>query len=434
MSLADDTPPIAGPTDPLDATAFDAVVIGAGPAGLMAAEQIAAAMDPGGNTVLVVEGKPSLGRKFLMAGKSGLNLTRDEPPEPFLAAFAEAAPRLAPILAEFGADAVRDWAEGLEQEVFTGTSQRVFPKAMKASPLLRAWLRRLSGQGVVTRTRWRWTGWQDAPGTGGDAAQTRRGLTFDTPEGPVTLTPRVVVLALGGASWPRLGSDGAWVPLLKQAGVGVAPLRPANAGLSAGWSPHMAKHFGRPVKGVALMAGATRSRGEFVVTKTGLEGGGIYTISGPVRDGADLQIDLCPDWPLDKVASRLARPRGKQSQTNHIRKALGLDAVKLALLQEFGRPLPDTRDAADLARLVKALPVAHAGLRPLDEAISTAGGVRWDGLDDDLMLTALPGVFAVGEMLDWEAPTGGYLLTACLATGRRAGRAAARRLQDAKAG
>lgn len=394
----------------------DALVIGGGPAGLMAAEELSRA----GHRVLVADARPSLGRKFLMAGKSGLNLTRDEDDARFLAAYEEASAPLAPMLADFGPRAVVSWAEGLEQEVFTGTSLRVFPKAMKASPLLRAWLARLAGQGVETRTRWRWTGFAE----GG-------AVCFEAPDGPLTLRPRVTVLALGGASWPRLGSDGAWVGALKEAGVAIAPLRPANAGLAVDWSDHMTRHHGAPVKGVALLAQGDNgqrhlSRGEFVITARGLEGGGVYSISKPVREGARLCLDLCPDLGAERVAERLSRPRGKQSRANHIRKALGLDPVKLALLQEFGRPLPE--EAGDLAALIKALPVAHQGLRPIEEAISTAGGIRWDALDEDLMLRALPGVFAVGEMLDWEAPTGGYLLTACLATGRHAGRAAAARL------
>ncbi|SNT05548.1 TIGR03862 family flavoprotein [Tropicimonas sediminicola] len=386
-----------------------ALVVGAGPAGLMAAEAIA----DSGVPVIVTEAKPSIGRKFLMAGKSGLNLTKDEDPETFLDAYGPAAPRLAPMLAEFGPRAVCEWAEALGQPVFTGTSGRVFPVAMKASPLLRAWAARLAGKGVTLRTRWRWRGWE-----GGVAV-------FDTPDGVRQVKAARTVLALGGASWARLGSDGAWAPWLEAAGVGLAPFAPANAGLVVEWSAPMARHFGAPVKGIALSAGDVRSRGECVVSARGLEGSGVYAICRPVREGAALTLDLLPDWTLEKVAERLARPRGRQSMGNHLRKALRLDPVSQALLMEFARPLPEAPEA--LARVVKALPVRHAGLRPLDEAISTAGGVLWSSVDAGLALTALPGVHVAGEMLDWEAPTGGYLLTACLATGRWAGRAAAGR-------
>ncbi len=390
----------------------DALVIGAGPAGLMAAEALARR----GLRVVIADAKPSVGRKFLMAGKSGLNLTHSEPGEDFAAAYAEAAPRLSEILAAFGPEAVQDWAKGLGQEVFTGTSGRVFPVTMKASPLLRAWMGRLGAKGVEVRTRHRWTGW-----AGEDAL-------FNTPEGPVRIAARVTVLALGGASWARLGSDGAWAPVLAARGVGLAAFRPANMGLAVGWSAHMARHFGAPVKGVALMAGDLRERGEFVVSVRGLEGGGIYAVSRAVREGADLLLDLAPDRTVDDVAARLGHPRGKDTLANHLRKRLGLDPVRLALLMEFGRPLPDS---GALATLIKALPVRHAGPRPMDEAISTAGGVRWDAVDEGLMLRALPGVYVAGEMLDWEAPTGGYLLNACFATGRWAGLAAATRALSA---
>ncbi|WP_243695854.1 TIGR03862 family flavoprotein [Rhodovulum marinum] len=390
-----------------------ALVIGAGPAGLMAAEALGAAGIP----AVIAEAKPSPARKFLMAGKSGLNLTKAEPFDSFLSAYAEAAHRLRPMLAAFGPDDVCAWAEGLGQPVFTGSTGRVFPRAMKASPLLRAWLRRLDGYGATLRPGWRWTGWDGGA------------VRFDTPEGARAVRPGVTILALGGASWARLGSDGRWTGALSGAGVPLAPFAPANAGLAVEWSAPMARQFGQPVKGVALRAGdGPWHRGEFVISAKGLEGGGIYALSRPLREGAPLMADLLPDWPLDKVVARLARPRGKASLTNHLRKALGLDPARLALLMEFGRPLPE---GADLAALVKALPIAHSGPRPLDEAISTAGGVRWDAVDAGLMLTARPGTFLAGEMLDWEAPTGGYLITACLATGRWAGQAAARRLQAA---
>jgi uncharacterized flavoprotein (TIGR03862 family) len=384
---------------------MDALVIGAGPAGLMAAEELARA----GRRVVVAEAKPSVGRKFLMAGKSGLNLTKDEGLQAALRAYAEASGALAPILAAFGPAEVQAWARGLGQEVFTGSSGRVFPVAMKASPLLRAWLGRLGGLGVEIRTRHRWTGWEDGA------------FAFETPGGQVVERPGVAVLAPGGASWARLGSDGAWAPLLAAQGVALAPFAGANAGLRVEWSPQMARHFGAPVKGVELVAGAQRVRAEFVVSARGLEGGGIYAVSRAVRDGAALALDLAPGRSEPALAARLAAPRGKESVANFLRKRLGLDPVKIALLREWGGPLPE---GAALAALVKRLPVGHAGMRPIDEAISTAGGVRWEAVDAGLMLKALPGVFVAGEMLDWEAPTGGYLLTACLATGRWAGRAA----------
>ncbi len=389
-----------------------AVVIGAGPAGLMAAEQLARA----GHSVLVAEAKPSVARKFLMAGKSGLNLTKDEPFETLIQSYDEAADWLLPMLAEFDAQAVQDWARGLGQELFTGSTGRVFPTVMKASPLLRAWLARLSEAGVEIRTRWRWTGWQ------GDV------LTFDTPDGEHSLTASATILAMGGASWARLGSDGNWATPLADKGVQITPFAPANAGLLVDWSDQMASHFGAPIKGVALQAGSLHTRGEAVISARGLEGGGIYTICKAVRDGAPLTLDLMPDVSQDDVAQRLSKPRGKASLSNHIRKVLKLGPTRTALLMEFGRPIPSAPDA--LAQLIKSLPVHHAGPRPMDEAISTAGGVSRAALTDGLMLTALPGVFCAGEMLDWEAPTGGYLLTACLATGRWAGRSAVDRLRQ----
>jgi uncharacterized flavoprotein (TIGR03862 family) len=383
------------------------VVIGAGPAGLMAAAELAAA----GCAVTVAEAKPSVGRKLLLAGKSGLNLTRDQPFDDFVAAYAEAADWLRPMLAEFGPAEVQDWARNLGQALFTGSTGRVFPAAMKASPLLRAWLLQLDGAGVRFLTRWRWAGWDgDAP-------------AFDTPDGRQSLATDVTVLALGGASWARLGSDGAWAPLLAARGVGLAPFAPANAGLRVDWSAHMAPLFGQPLKGVAFHAGALVSRGEAVISAHGLEGGGIYSICRAVREGHALSVDLAPDLGVDQIAARLARAPAKASIATVLRKALKLDPTRMALVQEFARPLP--RDPATLAAILKALPVGHAGLRPMDQAISTAGGVPRAALTDGLMLKAVPGVYCAGEMLDWEAPTGGYLLTGCLATGRWAGRAAA---------
>ncbi|RWR33554.1 TIGR03862 family flavoprotein [Sinirhodobacter populi] len=384
-----------------------ALVIGGGPAGLMAAEELARA----GHRTVLVEAKPTLARKFLMAGKSGLNLTRDQSPDTFHAAYRG---DFGDILADFGPAEAMDFARGLGIDLFTGSTGRVFPTGMKASPMLRAWILRLTGLGVQIRTRWRWIGFE------GDR------LTFDTPGGPVSEKPAVTVLALGGASWPRLGSDAAWVPWLADRGVAIAPFRPANMGFVIPWSEHMTPHLGQPVKGVALRTPEHLSRGEFVLSARGIEGGGVYALSAEVRDGAPLTLDLMPDATEAVIARRLARIPAKESTTNRLRKGLGLDPVKLALLNEWGRPLPS--DPTALARRVKGLMVPHRGPRPLAEAISSAGGIRREAVTADLELRALPGIFAAGEMLDWEAPTGGYLLTGCLATGRHAGRAAASRL------
>ena len=383
----------------------DVAVIGAGPAGLMAAGAAARS----GARVVILDHMPSPARKFLMAGKSGLNITRVEDPACFRAAYSDAAPRLAPMLDAFGPAEVTAWMEGLGQPAFTGSTGRVFPVAMKASPLLRAWLARLDAAGVALHRRWRFLGWED-------------GLDFATPDGPARLSPRATVLALGGASWRRLGSDGAWAGLPGLA-AHAAPFAPSNAGLRVAWSAHMAPHLGQPLKAMRLTAGGIASRGEIVLSARGIEGGGLYPLTPALRGGAPLWLDLKPDLTEGEIAARLAR-RGKASLSSHLRRALRLTPAQVALLHEMARPLP--AGPATLAALIKALPVSHDGPRPLDEAISTAGGLRWDALDGDLMLRDRPGTFACGEMLDWEAPTGGYLLTACLATGAWAGAAAAR--------
>ncbi|WP_158964815.1 TIGR03862 family flavoprotein [Chachezhania sediminis] len=384
-----------------------ALVIGGGPAGLMAAEVLCEA----GISVTVAEQMPTMGRKLLMAGKSGLNLTKAEAFETFLLAYEDAAPALRPALEAFGPEAVQDWARGLGETLFTGSTGRVFPVGMKASPLLRAWLGRLSGQGVVLRTRWRWE------------AFTSAGSRFATPDGPREITPDVTVLALGGASWPRLGSDGAWAGALAP----LTPFAPANCGFRHTWSAHMEPHFGAPVKAVALRTGHRETRGEFVLTRDGIEGGAVYTLSRVLRGGAALSLDLAPDLQVSDIAARLAAVRRGESLSNRLRKALKLDPVKRALLNELGRPLP--ADPEGLAARVKALSLPLTGPMDMARAISTAGGVPFDRLTPDLMLRDRPGTFLAGEMIDWEAPTGGYLLTACLATGRCAGRAAATWIQ-----
>lgn len=397
----------------------DALVIGGGPAGLAAAE----ALIHSGAAPLIVEAKPSLGRKFLMAGKSGLNLTKDEGPEAFLAAFrtSEGAPPepLLRALRAFGPAETSDWARGLGRTLFTGSSGRVFPVEMKASPLLRAWLARLAAGGAELRTRWRWTGWRD------DA------FLFETPEGPASVRAGAAVLALGGASWPRLGSDAAWVPALAEAGGEIAPFRPANMGFDVAWSRHMAERFaGAPVKPVRLGIGSAEAKGECVVTAAGIEGGAVYALSSAIRDalgadGADVSLDLAPDRDRADLAAALSRPRGRASLAEHLRKRARISGVKAALLRELA---PETLgDAEAMAAAIKAAPLRVLRPRPMEEAISSAGGLRWSSLTPDFELKSRPGVFAAGEMLDWEAPTGGYLLTACLATGRAAGRAAGRR-------
>ena len=371
----------------------------------MAAEELARA----GRRVVICEAKPTAGRKFLMAGKSGLNVTRDEAPAAFASQYDS--DWLAPMLAEFGPQQVMEWCRELGQEVFAGSSGKVFPLAMKGSPLLRAWLARLAGLGVEVRTGWRWAGFAG------------RALRFQPAAGERMVEPAVTVLALGGASWARLGSDAAWVPWLREMGVEVAPFRPANMGFGVDWSPHMARFFGQPVKGAALCVAGRRERGEFVVSARGLEGGGIYAVSRALREGAALVLDLMPDVTHADLAARWARMKPGASTANRLRK-LGMSAAAVALVMEFGRDQP--------LQAVKHLPVPLTGPRPLDEAISVAGGVTRAAVTEALELRALPGVFVCGEMLDWEAPTGGYLLTGCWATGRWAGRAAVRTLRLAE--
>ncbi|QLQ24603.1 MAG: TIGR03862 family flavoprotein [Dechloromonas sp.] len=388
-------------------------IVGGGPAGLMAAERLAAV---DGLEVAIFDAMPTLGRKFLMAGKGGMNITHAEPLAAFTARYGDRAAILAPLLDAFGPQALRDWIHGLGVDTFVGTSGRVFPTEMKAAPLLRAWLHRLRQAGVRTHVRHRWLGW------GGDGA-----LRFATPEGEFARVADATVLALGGGSWPQLGSDAAWVPLLEARGVAVAPLRPANCGFDVAWSEHLATRFaGAPVKAVAASAGGSFVPGEFNVTAGGIEGGLVYALSAPLRDAlerdgrATLVLDLAPGRPVEKLAADLARPRGRDSLASHLRRRAGIDGVKAGLLREFGG-IDGSTAAVALAAAIKALPVPLVAPRPLAEAISTAGGIDFAALDERLMLRDLPGVFCAGEMLDWEAPTGGYLLTACLATGRAAG-------------
>ena len=387
-------------------------IIGGGPAGLMAAEMLAAA---GGLAVTVFDAMPSVGRKFLMAGKGGMNITHAEPLADFVSRYGERADQIAPLLDAFGPSALREWIRGLGIETFVGTSGRVFPTEMKAAPMLRAWLHRLRSQGVHFHVRHRWLGWADNQ------------LRFATPAGEIAVEADAVVLALGGGSWAKLGSDGRWVPLLLERGVSVAPLRPSNCGFDVAWTPYFSERFaGEPVKAVVASIGPQRQQGEFNITATGIEGGLIYALSAPLRDAlardgqAALTLDLAPGRSLEKLTAELSRPRGRDTLANHLRRRAGIEGVKAALLREFC-PAETLNAAASLAAAIKALPLPVTATRPIDEAISTAGGVAFEGLDEHLMLRGQPGVFCAGEMLDWEAPTGGYLLTACLASGRAAG-------------
>jgi uncharacterized flavoprotein (TIGR03862 family) len=392
-------------------------IIGAGPAGLMAAE----VLSQGGAVVTVYDAMPSVGRKFLLAGRGGLNLTHSEALPQFLERYREAMPRLAPAISAFPPDALRAWSEALGQATFVGSSGRVFPQTFKASPLLRAWLRRLDATGVQFTLRHRWTGWD------GDGR-----LLFQTPDGPRTVAASATVLALGGASWPLLGSDGTWVEALAARGVAISPLKPANGGFTVDWSGVFRDRFeGHPLKSVTLSFGAHSVRGEAVITRAGIEGGAVYALSADLREAilasgqATLNIALRPDIEASELAVRLSTPRGKQSFSNFLRKAAHLPPVSVGLLQEAaiasGASLASL-SAESLAGLINAVPVRLNGLAPIARAISTAGGISFDEIDADFMIRRLPGVFAAGEMLDWEAPTGGYLLQASFATGAAAGR------------
>ncbi|MGX9862607.1 TIGR03862 family flavoprotein [Pseudomonas moraviensis] len=389
-------------------------VIGGGPAGLMAAEVLSQA----GVRVDLYDGMPSVGRKFLLAGVGGMNITHSEAYPAFLARYAERAPQIAPLLRAFDADALCRWIHELGIETFIGSSGRVFPTDMKAAPLLRAWLKRLRDSGVVIHTRHRWLGW-DANGA----------LRIASPEGEFSVNPDATLLALGGGSWSRLGSDGAWMLPLEQRGVDLAPLQPSNCGFEVkAWSDLMVSKFaGAPLKNIAIGLNDDIPRlGECVITATGIEGSLIYALSAPIREAinrygaAVIHIDLLPGRPVDKLQAALSKPQGSRSMAKHLHSQVGVDGVKAALLRE----LTDAETFADpalLARAIKALPLTLVKTRPLDEAISSAGGVRFEAMDERLMLKALPGVFCAGEMLDWEAPTGGYLLTGCFASGRAAG-------------
>ena len=408
-------------------TASTVAVIGGGPAGLMAAEQLAAH----GVRVDLYDAMPSVGRKFLLAGKGGMNLTHSEPADAFVARYGKRADRLAPMLQAFDADALRRWAHALGIDTFVGSSGRVFPTDMKAAPLLRAWLNRLREHGVHFHMRHRWLGWDDVGR-----------LRFATPDGERFVAPDATVLALGGGSWARLGSDGAWLPLLAARGIATAALQPANCGFDADWSEHFRTRFaGEPVKGVtaSCMAadGALHSRhGEFVVTAGGVEGSLVYALSSLLRDritadgSATLTLDLAPGKSAERVLEEVAHPRGARSLSSHLQSRVGIAGVKAGLLRE-ALSKEAFADMRVLAQAIKALPIRLTAPRPIDEAISSAGGVCFEALDEYLMLDAMPGVFCAGEMLDWEAPTGGYLLTACFASGRQAGLGALRHLQSA---
>jgi len=387
-------------------------IIGGGPAGLMAAEVISTH----DVNVDLYDSMPSLGRKFLMAGKSGLNVTHSEPFEGFVARYGKRRPQIEPMLKKFGPDQLRQWARDLGIETFVGTSGSVFPVGMKASPLLRAWLKRLNDSGVTVHPRHKWTGWLPD-----------KSLHFESPSGDVIVKADAVVLALGGGSWSRLGSDGAWASWLTQVGAQVERLRPSNCGFDVAWSKHFRERFeGHPIKSVVLSFDSFRQRGEFIVTKEGVEGSLIYAASSLLRDEIEergkavMMLDLAPDRSHEWLVERLSRPRGSRSMASHLEKTVNIKGVKAGLLHEFVSK-EDFSHLQSLAHFIKNLPIPLIATRPLDEAISSAGGVRFESLDENLMLRSMPGVFCAGEMLDWEAPTGGYLITACMASGYTAG-------------
>ncbi|HYD30322.1 MAG TPA: TIGR03862 family flavoprotein [Azospirillaceae bacterium] len=410
---------------PLSSLDVPVAIVGGGPAGLMAATVLADA----GIAATVFDAMPTVGRKLLLAGRGGLNLTHSEPLDRFLGRYGEHQDTFARLIGRFTPDDLRAFAAGFGVETFVGSSGRVFPVGLKASTLLRAWLRRLGGQGVSLRTRHRWQG------VDGDGR-----LLFTTPDGPLAVRTRAAVLALGGASWPRTGSDGGWVPVLEGMGVDVAPLRPSNVGFEVPWSDHFReKNEGQPVKSIGLSFAGRMVRGEVVVTRDGIEGGAVYALSGPLRDAieregwAQLDIDLKPDLSDQALLERLRqRPRAAESLSTYLRKVVNLSGTSLALLHEFAAK-DELKTAVGLARNLKALPMMLTGIRPIDRAISSAGGVRFDAVGDTLMLKARPGVFVAGEMLDWEAPTGGYLLQGCFALGRAAGEAAKGWLEESAA-
>jgi uncharacterized flavoprotein (TIGR03862 family) len=396
-------------------------VIGGGPAGLMAAEILL----QGGAHVDLHDSMPSVGRKFLIAGKGGLNLTHSEPREQFLARYGSRRPQLEPFLAQFGPDELRQWAADLGIQTFVGTSGRVFPIDMKAAPLLYSWRQRLSASGLTFHQRHKWTGWT-ADGS----------LRFEIPSGEETVRAEAVILALGGASWPQLGSTGAWTSFLAERGIAIAPFKPSNCGFNVKWTEHFrAKFDGQPLKAVVVAFKDLRRQGEFIVTKDGVEGSLIYALSAPIRDeieatgSAVIHLDLAPDWTSDRLVERLSQPRGSRSMSSHLEKTVGIKGVKAGLLWEFV-PKADFTDPNKLAAAIKDLPIPLVTPSPLEEAISSAGGVPFEAMDERLMLRSLPGIFCAGEMLDWEAPSGGYLITACFATGRAAGLGALKWLES----
>ena len=387
---------------------IDVLIVGAGPAGMMAAEHTALA----GLKVAVADAMPSPARKFLMAGKSGLNLTKDEDTAAFIKNY-DAIEPLRPILAEFGPTEAITFAQGLGQEVFTGSTGRVFPKAMKASPLLRAWLVRLENLGVTLLRRHQWVGPLVASET----------HSFETPSGEVQIQAKVLILAMGGASWARLGSDGAWSKHFTQAGVVQSEFVAANVGMQVAWSEHMNPHFGKPLKNIKISVAGAQSRGEFVISQLGIEGGAVYALGRMLRSNAFAKLDFVPQISASDLYKMILSRKPKDSLSNFLRKSVKLDATKRALVFELTQPMP--RDINGLVAAIKNAPLPLTGPYPMDQAISTAGGVMWDALTPELMLKSHAGIFCAGEMIDWEAPTGGYLITACLATGRWAGRAAA---------